>query len=97
MAVQRITVGYVELTEQESEALFEKVKKEKGIESYDALQSLMEDFDSQIIEPVTKPLREVLDAEEAPAEPAKTGTRYIEIFNTIEDDKRYRIKSSDQS
>lgn len=97
MAVQRITVGYVELTEQESEPLFEKVKKDKGIDSYDGLQSLMEDFDSQIIEPVTKPLKELLDTAEAPAEPANKGTRYIEIFNTIEKDSRYRIKSSDQS
>lgn len=97
MSVQRITVGYVELTEQESEALFEKVKKEKGIDSYDALQSLMEDYDSQIIEPVTKPLKEVLDAEEAPAEPSDKGTRYIEIFNAMEEDSRWRIKSSDQS
>jgi hypothetical protein len=96
MAVQRITVGYVELTEQESEALFEKVKKDKGIESYDALQSLMEDFDSQIIEPVTKPLKDVLDGAEAPAEPAKKGTRYIEVFNTVKDDSRYRFPSSDQ-
>lgn len=97
MAVQRITVGYVELTEQESEALFEKVKKDKGVESYDALQSLMEDFDSQIIEPVTKPLKDVLDGPEAPAEPAKKGMRYIEVFNTVKDDSRYRIPSSDQT
>ncbi|MFD1862175.1 hypothetical protein [Planococcus chinensis] len=97
MAVQRITVGYVELTEQESEALFEKVKKDKGIDSYDALQDLMEDFDSQIIEPVSKPLKEVLGADEAPAEPAKKSTRFIEVFNTVKDDSRYRIPSSDQS
>lgn len=95
MAVQRIMVGYVELTEQESEELFDEVKKDKEVESYDALQALMEDFDSRIIEPETKPLKEILD-EEAPAEEADSGVRYIEIFNKLEEDSRYRIKSSKQ-
>ena len=95
MAVQRIMVGYVELTETESEELFQEVKKDKEVESYDALQALMEDFDSRIIEPETKPLKELLD-EEAPTEEANAGTRYIEIFNKLEEDSRYRIKSSKQ-
>ncbi|MDN7226255.1 hypothetical protein QWY22_14145 [Planococcus liqunii] len=95
MAGQRIMVGYVELTETESEELFQEVKKDKEVESYDALQALMEDFDSRIIEPETQPLKELLD-EEAPTEEANTGTRYIEIFNKLEEDSRYRIKSSKQ-
>lgn len=95
MAVQRIMVGYVELTETESEELYNVVNKDKGLESYDALQALMEDFDSRIIEPETKPLKEVLD-EEAPAEEASVGTRFIEIFNKLEEDSRYRIKASKQ-
>lgn len=32
MQKQRITVGYVELTIEESEQLFDKVQKDKGIE-----------------------------------------------------------------
>ena len=96
MAVERIMVGYVELTEQESQALFEEVKKDKQVESYGALQDLMNDFDSRIIEPESKPLKEVLD-EEAPSEESSHGTRYIEIFNKLEEDSRYRIKSSKQN
>lgn len=96
MQKQRITVGYIELTDDESERLFEEVKKDKGIEGYGELQGLMDDFDSRVIEPETKPLAEVLDAEEAPPEESNTGTRYIEIFNKLEEDSRYRIESSKQ-
>lgn len=95
MAVERITVGYVELTEQESQELFEVVKKDKAVESYGALQDLMNDFDSRIIEPVAKPLKDVLD-EEAPTEESTHGPRYIEIFNKLEEDTSYRVKSSIQ-
>lgn len=90
MGIQRITVGYVELTEPESEQLFNKVKKDKGIDSYDGLQSLMEDFDSRVIEPAA------VVADDAAGKSGK-GTRFIEVFNTVEDDTVYRIKSSDQS
>ncbi|HSP22135.1 MAG TPA: hypothetical protein VLQ20_07390 [Planococcus sp. (in: firmicutes)] len=90
MGIQRITVGYVELTEPESEQLFKKVKKDKGINSYDGLQSLMEDFDSRVIEPAA------VVADDGTGKSGK-GTRFIEVFNTVEDDTVYRIKSSDQS
>lgn len=96
MAAKRIMVGYIELTEDESQQLFEQVSKDKDVEGYDALQSLMNDFDSRVIEPEAKPLADVLDAEEAPAEEKSEGTRYIEIFNKLEEDSRYRIKSSKQ-
>lgn len=95
MAVERITVGYVELTEQESQELFEVVNKDKTIESYGALQDLMKDFDSRVIEPVAKPLKEILD-DEAPTEESTHGPRYIEIFNKLEEDTTYRIHSSIQ-
>jgi hypothetical protein len=96
MKAQRISVGYVELTTEESERLFNEVKNDKDIESYDELQGLMEDYDSRVIEPEAKPLEEVLD-EEAPAEEKMGGgTRYIEVFNKLEDDTQYRIKSSKQ-
>lgn len=97
MAEKQIMVGYVELTEEESERLFEEVKKDKQIDSYEALQDLMNDFESRIIEPETKPLADVMDDKEAPSEEKSTGTRYIEIFNKLEEDSRYRIKSSKQS
>lgn len=92
---QRITVGYVELTEEESERLFKQVEKDKEVTDYDALQGLMNDFDSRVIEPVNQPLAEVVD--EAPREEIGEGDRYIEIFNKLEEDSRYRIRSSDQS
>lgn len=90
MGIQRITVGYVELTEPESEQLFNKVKKDKGIDSYDGLQDLMEDFDSRVIEPAAV-------AAEDKAGKSSKGTRFIEVFNTVKDDTVYRIKSSDQT
>lgn len=95
MQKQRITVGYVELTDEESERLFEKVRKDKGIEGYSQLQGLMNDFDSRIIEPHEEPLVEVL-GEEAPEEKSDKGTRYIEVFNKLEEDSRYRIKAAKQ-
>lgn len=95
MRKQRITVGYVELTDQESEQLFNKVQEDKGIEGYAELQGLMDDFDSRVIEPVMEPLKDVL-GEEAPGEETAKGTRYIEIFNKLEEDSSYRIKSSMQ-
>lgn len=96
MAARRIMVGYIELTEDESQQLYEQVKKDKEVDGYDGLQSLMDDFDSRIIEPESKPLADVLDAKEAPAEEKAKGIRYIEIFNKLEEDSRYRIQSSKQ-
>lgn len=96
MEKQRITVGYVELTQEESDRLFEEVKKDKDVKSYSELQGLMDDFDSVIIEPEARPLAEILDGDEAPAEPEQHGIRYIEVFNKLEEDTRYRFKSSDQ-
>ncbi|MDQ0428975.1 hypothetical protein QOZ98_001802 [Planomicrobium stackebrandtii] len=96
MEKQRITVGYVELTQEESDRLFQEVKKDKDIENYSELQGLMEDFDSVIIEPDARPLAEILDGDEAPTETAQGGTRYIEVFNKLEEDTRYRFESSDQ-
>lgn len=95
MQKQRITVGYVELTIEESEQLFDKVQKDKGIKGYAELQGLMDDFDSRVIEPVEEPLKELL-GEEAPVEESDKGTRYIEVFNKLEEDSSYRIKSSKQ-
>ena len=95
MAKQRITVGYVELTQDESDRLFEEVKKSRGIDSYGELQSLMEDYDATVEEPVKQPLKEVLD-DEAPKEPVGQGMRYIQIFNAIETDESYRIEASNQ-
>lgn len=92
---QRVTVGYIELTEEESERLFDQVKEDKGIGSYDELQGLMDDFDSRVIEPETK-LADVATAGE-PAGEIMEGDRFIEIFNKLEEDSRYRIRSSDQS
>ena len=97
MEKQRITVGYVELTQEESDRLFQEVKKDKDIESYNELQGLMEDFDSVIIEPDAQPLAEILDEDEAPTETQQGGTRYIEVFNKLEEDTRYRFESSDQN
>lgn len=96
MEKQHITVGYVELTQEESDRLFEEVKKDKGIESYGELQGLMDDYDSVIIEPEARPLDEILDGDEATDEPEQGGTRYIEVFNKLEEDTRYRFKSSNQ-
>ncbi|MGI2327497.1 hypothetical protein [Planococcus sp. YIM B11945] len=96
MQKQRITVGYVELTSEESDRLFDEVTKDKQVENYGDLQLLMNDFDSRIVEPETKPLADILDAKEAPTEEQTKGERYIEIFNKLEEDTRYRIKSSNQ-
>lgn len=96
MEKQRITVGYVELTQEESDRLFEEVKKDKDVETYSELQGLMDDFDSVIIEPEARPLADILDDNEAPPEPEQGGTRYIEVFNKLEEDSRYRFQSSDQ-
>lgn len=95
MQKQRITVGYVELTDEESEQLFEKVREDKGIEGYAALQGLMDDFDSRVVEPVVEPLKDVL-GKDAPGEETAKGTRFIEVFNKLEEDSSYRIKSSMQ-
>jgi len=93
MQKQRITVGYVELTDEESEQLFEKVREDKGIEGYAELQGLMDDFDSRVIEPIEGPLKDALSTDN---ESEETGMRYIEIFNKLEEDSSYRIKSSKQ-
>ena len=93
MQKQRITVGYVELTDEESEELFEKVREDRGIKGYSELRGLMEDFDSRVIEPQEERLLELLGEQ---AEGADKGTRYIEVFNKVEEDTRYRIKSSIQ-
>lgn len=95
MHKQRITVGYVELTDEESEELFEKVRKDKGIQGYSDLRDLMEDFDSRVVEPVPEPLKDVLGEESAEGGSGK-GTRFIEVFNKLEEDSLYRIKSSKQ-
>ena len=97
MEKQRITVGYVELTQEESDRLFQEVKKDKDIENYSELQGLMEDFDSVIIEPDARPLADILDGDESPTETEQGGTRYIEVFNKLEEDTRYRFESSDQN
>lgn len=98
MEKQRITVGYVELTQEESDRLFEEVKKDKDkdIENYKELQGLMDDYDSVIIEPEARPLDEILDGDEAADEPEQGGIRYIEVFNKLEEDTRYRFQSSNQ-
>ncbi len=96
MEKQHITVGYVELTQEESDRLFEKVKKDKDIKTYKELQGLMDDFDSAIIEPEARPLAEILDGNELTAESEQSGIRYIEVFNKLEEDTRYRFKSSNQ-
>lgn len=90
MGIQRITVGYVELTESESEQLFNKVKQDKGIDNYDGLQSLMEDFDSRVIEPAVPSVDDR-------TEKSEKETRFIEVFNTLEEDSVYTLTSSDQS
>lgn len=95
MQKQRITVGYVELTDEESQELFEKVQSDKGISGYAELQGMMEDFDSRVIEPQEERVFELLGEEAAP-ERSDQETRYIEVFNTVEEDSRYRIKSSIQ-
>lgn len=93
MQKQRITVGYVELTDEESEELFEKVREDKGIKGYSELRGLMEDFDSRVLEPQEERLLELLGEQ---AEEADKETRFIEIFNKLEEGTSYRIKSSKQ-
>lgn len=95
MQKQRITVGYVELTDEESQELFEKVQSDKGIEGYAELQGMMDDFDSRVIEPQEERVFELL-GDEAASERADKETRYIEVFNKLEEDSSYRIKSSIQ-
>ncbi|WP_422123805.1 hypothetical protein DHX103_03060 [Planococcus sp. X10-3] len=95
MQKQRITVGYVELTDEESEELFEKVRKDKGIKGYAELQGLMEDFDSRVIEPQEERVFELL-GEEADSTKSYQEIRYIEVFNKLEKDSSYHIKSSIQ-
>lgn len=96
MTKQRITVGYVELTQEESDRLFEEVKKEKGIDTYGELQSLMEEYDTAIEEPVKQPLQEGQDANAIETAPRQS-LRYIEVFNAIETNDRFRIEASDQN
>ncbi|MFC4712742.1 hypothetical protein [Planococcus dechangensis] len=96
MTKQRITVGYVELTQEEADRLFEEVKKEKGINTYGELQSLMEEYDTAIEEPVKQPLQEGQGANAIETAPRKS-LRYIEVFNAIETNDRFRIEASDQN
>ena len=42
-------------------------------------------------------LADILDGDEAPTETEQGGTRYIEVFNKLEEDTRYRFESSDQN
>lgn len=93
MQKQRITVGYVELTDEESEELFEKVREDRGIKGYSELRGLMEDFDSRVLEPQEERLLELLGEQ---AEEADKETRFIEVFNKLEEGTSYRIKSSIQ-
>jgi len=93
MQKQRITVGYVELTDEESEELFEKVREDRGIKGYSELRGLMEDFDSRVLEPQEERLLELLGEQ---AEEADKETRFIEVFNKLEEGTSYRIKSSKQ-
>ncbi|HSJ36829.1 MAG TPA: hypothetical protein VK945_01275 [Planococcus sp. (in: firmicutes)] len=95
MQKQRITVGYVELTDEESEELFEKVREDKGIKGYSELRGLMEDYDSRVIEPQEERVFELLGEEAAPEKSDKE-IRYIEVFNKLKEDASYRIKSSIQ-
>lgn len=91
MAFERVRVGYIELTEEESKRLLKKVQRGGEAETLEDLQRLMDNYDAQMIEPEDRLLKEVI--EEAEEQPSITEEE-IEIFPKVEGGQRYRIKAS---
>ncbi|WP_088009146.1 hypothetical protein [Indiicoccus explosivorum] len=94
MATERVKVGYVELTEEETERLLKEVRGDKNIRDLDELQELMDKYDSRLLEPQEGDVPpEKLAGEETPGIPGLK-EEMIEIFPKREEGKHYRIKSS---
>ncbi|WP_046175260.1 hypothetical protein [Domibacillus indicus] len=94
MATERIRVGYVELTEEESARLLKEVQRDQQAETLEDLQEIMNAYDARMVEPDEDLLEEVIaDAE---GEPSVTEEE-IEVFPKVENGKRYQIKASKKS
>ena len=91
MAFERVRVGYIELTEEESKRLLEEVQRSGEAETLEDLQRLMDNYDARMIEPEDHLLKEVI--KEVEEEPSVTEEE-IEIFPKVEGGQRYRIKAS---
>lgn len=91
MAFERVRVGYVELTEEESKRLLKEVQHSGEAETLEDLQRLMDNYDARMIGPEDHLLKEVI--KEAEEEPSVTEEE-IEIFPKVEGGQHYRIKAS---
>ncbi|WP_050181659.1 hypothetical protein [Domibacillus robiginosus] len=91
MAAQRIKVGYIELTEEESKRLLKEVQRDGRAETLEDLQVLMDKYDARMVETEDHLLEEVI--EEVGEQPSVTEEE-IEFFPKMESDKRYRIKAA---
>ena len=91
MAAERVRVGYVELTKEESKRLLTEVQRDQEAETLEDLQKIMDVYDARMIEPEEDLLEEVIaDAEGQPS----VTEEEIEVFPKVENGKRYRIKAS---
>lgn len=94
MAIERVKVGYVELTEEETQRLLAKVSNDRDISTTEQLQEIMDNYDSRLLEPqegVVPP--EKLAGEEVPGVPGLQ-EEMIEVFPKREAGPHYRIKAS---
>lgn len=94
MAIERVRVGYVELTEEETQRLLEKVGSDQNIRTTDQLQQMMDNYDSRLLEPQQGDVPpEELAGEETPGIPGLK-EEMIEVFPKREAGPHYRIKAS---
>ncbi len=91
MAVERVRVGYVELTEEESKRLLKEVQRDQQAETLEDLQRIMENYDARMMESESGLIQEVI--EEAEGKPTITEDE-IEVFPKVEGGKSYRIQAS---
>lgn len=95
MGNERVVVGYVELTEEETERLLNEVRKDRDITTVEELQQIMDNYDSRLLEPEREgPLPEEMAGEETPGV-SFVDQEMIEIFpKRVDGNKHYRIQSS---
>lgn len=91
MAVERVRVGYVELTEEESKRLLKEVQSDQQAETLEDLQRIMENYDARMADSAEGLVEEVI--EEAEGKPTITDEE-IEVFPKVEGGRTYRIKTS---
>lgn len=91
MAAERIQVGYMELTEEESNRLLKEVQRDGRAETLEDLQQLMDKYDARMVEAEGHLLEEMMEEKE---ERPSVTEEEIGFFPKTESDKQYRIKAS---